>query len=80
MALTNYLAQSVLGVLVLTVLLGDVTANRAGILIFVFAVWALQIWWSPAWLDHFHLGPAEWLWRVGTYRRWQPLVKLRIRN
>ena len=80
MALTNYLAQSVLGVLVLTVLLGDVTANRAGILIFVFAVWALQIWWSPAWLDHFRFGPAEWLWRVGTYRRWQPLVKLRIRN
>ena len=61
MALTNYLAQSVLGVLVLTVLLGDVTVNRAGILIFVFAVWALQICWSPAWLDHFHLGPAEWL-------------------
>ena len=61
MALTNYLAQSVLGVLVLTVLLGDVTVNRAGILIFVFAVWALQIWWSPAWLDHFRFGPAEWL-------------------
>ena len=80
MALTNYLAQSVLGVLVLTVLLDNVAINRAGILIFVFAVWALQIWWSPACLDHFRFGPAEWLWRVGTYRRWQPLVKLRIRN
>ena len=80
MALTNYLTQTILGVLVLTVLLADFAINRTGILLFVLAVWVLQLWWSQAWLSHFRFGPAEWLWRVGTYRRWQPLVKLRIRN
>ena len=73
MALTNYLSQTVLGVLVLTVLLNDVAVNRSGILLFVLAVWAVQLWWSQAWLNRFRFGPAEWLWRVATYRRGQPL-------
>ena len=73
MALTNYLAQSILGILILSVLLGDFTINRAGLLLFVLAVWVLQLWWSSAWLNRFRFGPAEWLWRVGTYRRWQQL-------
>ena len=78
MALTNYLSQTALGVLVLTVLLGDVDfVNRAAVLVFVFAVWALQVWWSQAWLSRFLFGPAEWLWRVATYRRGQPLRRLR---
>ena len=73
MALTNYLSQTVLGVLVLTVVLGDTDVGRTGILAFVLAVWALQLWWSRLWLDRFRFGPAEWLWRVATYRRGQPL-------
>ena len=74
MALTNYLTQTVLGVLVLTVLLRDVDfVNRTGVLLFVFAVWTLQVWWSQAWLSRFLFGPAEWLWRVATYRTGQPL-------
>ena len=74
MALTNYLAQTVLGVLVLTTLLGDVGfVNRSAVLVFVFAVWVLQMWWSQAWLSRFLFGPAEWLWRVATYRSGQPL-------
>ena len=74
MALTNYLSQTILGVLVLTTLLGDVDSmNRRVVLSFVFAVWALQLWWSQAWLSHFLFGPAEWLWRVATYRSGQPL-------
>ncbi len=74
MALTNYLTQTMLGVLVLTVLLGDVDAvNRSAVLAFVLGVWALQLWWSQAWLGSFLFGPAEWLWRVATYRSGQPL-------
>ena len=74
MALTNYLSQTVLGVLFLTVLLGNVdSVNRTALLIFVFAVWALQVWWSQAWLSRFSFGPAEWLWRCATYRTVQPL-------
>ena len=74
MALTNYLTQTILGVLVLTVLLGDADwVNRAAILLFVFAVWVLQLWWSKAWLGRFLFGPAEWLWRTATYRSGQPI-------
>ena len=76
MALTNYLTQTVLGVLILTVLLREVDVNRTGILIFCLAVWAVQLWWSQAWLRRFRFGPAEWLWRVATYRRGQPLRRV----
>ena len=74
MALTNYLTQTILGVLILTTLLADADyVNRSAVLLFAFAVWALQLWWSQAWLSRFLFGPAEWLWRVATYRRGQPL-------
>ena len=73
MALTNYLAQSVLGVIVLRELLGDVDLSRSQIALFILGVWAIQLWWSQAWLSRFRFGPAEWLWRCATYRRWQPL-------
>ncbi len=73
MALTNYLAQTVFGVLILTYLLADVETGRAGVLLFILAVWALQLWWSPVWLRRFRFGPMEWAWRTGTYRRRQPL-------
>ena len=78
MALTNYLTQTVLGVIVLTTLLGDVDfVNRGVVLVFVFAVWALQLWWSQTWLNRFMFGPAEWLWRVATYRSGQPFRRPR---
>ncbi len=73
MALTNYLSQTVLGMLVLNVLLPDVSVTRTGILAFCVGVWVVQLWWSPLWLSRFRFGPAEWLWRVGTYRKRQPL-------
>ena len=73
MALTNYLSQTVLGMLVLTVLLADVSVTRTGVFAFCVGVWVLQLWWSPLWLGRFRFGPAEWLWRVATYRKGQPL-------
>lgn len=77
MALTNYLTQTLFGVLILTILLGDNdSVGRAALLLFVFAVWAAQLWWSQAWLGRFLFGPAEWLWRVATYRRGQPLRRI----
>ena len=73
MALTNYLTQTIIGVIVLRTLLGDADLTRTAILGFVLAVWALQLLWSPAWLSRFRFGPFEWVWRVATYRRIQPL-------
>ena len=74
MALTNYLAQTALGLLVLGSLLGSADfLNRSVVLGFVIAVWVAQLWWSQVWLERFLFGPAEWLWRVATYRGIQPL-------
>jgi len=68
MALTNYLSQTVLGTITFGFLLADVSVGRTALFGFVLAVWALQLWWSKAWLDRFRQGPVEWLWRAATYR------------
>ena len=73
MALTNYLTQSIVGILVLRVALDPDDLNRSWILLFVLAVWVLQLAWSPAWLARFRFGPFEYLWRAATYGRFQPL-------
>ena len=73
MALTNYLTQTALGLLVLRGLFDPADLSRSVLVVFIVAVWALQLWWSSLWLARFDYGPAEWLWRCGTYRTWQPL-------
>ena len=73
MALTNYLTQTALGLIVLGALSGAVDLTRTWLAVFVVTVWALQLWWSQAWLDRFRYGPVEWLWRCATYRSWQRL-------
>ena len=73
MALTNYLAQTILGVLVLRTLLEPDDLNRSWVLLFIACVWAAQLAWSEAWLSRFRYGPFEWAWRCATYRSLQPL-------
>jgi len=73
MALTNYLSQTVIGIAVLGGFFEPADLTRTWLAVFMVAVWALQLWWSPEWLARFRYGPAEWLWRCATYRSWQPL-------
>ncbi len=77
MALTNYLAQSVIGTLVFYGYgLGWFEQlPRAWQLPFVLVVFALQVAWSRWWLERFRYGPAEWLWRAMTYGR-RPVMRL----
>ncbi len=74
MALTNYLLQTILCVLIFygygLGLFGHV--GRAGQWLVVLAVWAFQLVASPWWLERFRFGPFEWLWRSMTYLRLQP--------
>lgn len=75
MALSNYLLQTVFGVLVFygfgLGLFGSV--GRAGQWLVVLAVWAFELGLSPWWLARFRFGPFEWLWRTMTYLRPQPM-------
>lgn len=75
MALTNYLLQSLIGVLIFYgygfALFGQV--SRFGLWTVILAIWVLQLIVSPWWLARFQFGPAEWLWRSLTYMRRQPM-------
>ena len=73
MALTNYLTQTIIGVIVLRTLFEPSDLNRSWILLFIVAVWIVQLAWSQAWLSRFRYGPFEWVWRCATYRRREPL-------
>ena len=75
MALTNYLAQSVIGTLLFygygLGLWGGV--SRAWQVLGVGVVFALQVALSRWWLSRFRYGPMEWLWRAFTYLQWPPM-------
>lgn len=73
MALTNYLTQTMMGLLVLDVWIGVGELGRAQIFVFILIVWVIQLTWSKPWLERFRFGPFEWLWRVATYRKLQPI-------
>ena len=75
MALTNYLAQSLLGALVFYGFAGGLYGSVYGYQLYYFValVWLVQLAWSPIWLRYYRFGPAEWLWRSLTYWKLQPL-------
>lgn len=73
MALTAYLAQSVLALVVFAGFgLYDALGSAQGLLI-VAGIWALLLVLCPVWMRHFRYGPVEWLWRTATYGRRQPM-------
>lgn len=75
MALTNYLAQSVICTFLFTgagfALYGHL--ERHDLYYVVAAIWLAQLIWSPLWLRRFRFGPAEWVWRSLTYWQRQPM-------
>ncbi len=75
MALSNYLAHSVIcGLIFYTVGLG-LFGRYTGwhLYVFVALIWLLQISFSSWWLARYRFGPAEWCWRSLTYRRRQAM-------
>ncbi|MEQ4574790.1 MAG: DUF418 domain-containing protein [Gammaproteobacteria bacterium] len=71
MALTHYLLQSVIGiVLFYGIGLGiGPGPGLAAIMVVGAVIFVLQVIASHAWLRHFQFGPVEWLWRWFTYGR-----------
>ena len=49
--------------------------SRAELWWVVIAMWVLMLAWSKPWLDRFHYGPLEWLWRGLARWRRQPMRK-----
>lgn len=77
MALSNYIGQSFIGIL-LFYGLGFGLGTSFGLIyveLTALAVFLLQIALSTLWLRHFHFGPLEWLWRMSTYGRYFSIRK-----
>ncbi|MDJ0754377.1 MAG: DUF418 domain-containing protein [Ardenticatenaceae bacterium] len=77
MALTNYIGQSIIGTFIFygfgLGLFGSF--DRVQQLMVIVLIWAGQIWFSGWWLERFQYGPLEWVWRLLSHRRWQPIMK-----
>jgi uncharacterized protein len=80
MALSNYLAQSVMGVLVFygygLGLIGKL--GSAALLGLALGLFSLQILASRLWLSRFRFGPAEWITRSLTYGKMQPMRRASV--
>lgn len=77
MACTNYLSQSVIGI-ILFYGIGFGFGNRVGLLgteIIALGVYAFQIAFSTVWMKWFRFGPVEWVWRMLTYGEVLPLKR-----
>ena len=77
LALTCYLAQTALGLIVFYNvgfgMVGKISpALNWGIAILFFGFQSIVGGW---WLKRFNYGPVEWLWRSATYFKWFPIVK-----
>lgn len=72
MALSNYLLTSIIAVIVFDGwtfgLFGDL--ERYQLYFVVLGVWAAILIWSKPWMDAFHYGPFEWVWR--SLVQWKP--------
>jgi uncharacterized protein len=77
MALSNYIGQTLICT---TIFYGYglglyATVTRGSLMLFVVAVWIIELIVSPLWLARFRFGPLEWLWRTLTYGARQPMRK-----
>lgn len=75
MALTNYLTQSIIGVIVFSTIFERGELGRGAVAVFIILVWVIQLIWSQAWLTNFRFGPGEWIWRCVTYREFQSIKR-----
>ena len=73
MAVTNYLAQSVICGAIFIGLGYFNRLERYELYYVVATIWTVQLIWSPLWLRYFRFGPVEWLWRYLTYLQRPPL-------
>lgn len=75
MALTNYIGQSVIGVLIFYGIGLGIGADTGLVYgeIIAFTVFLFEIACSCGWLQYFRFGPFEWIWRCLTYLQWFPI-------
>lgn len=67
MALTNYVMQTIICNTMFVVFGLFGSFEIAQLYLIVLGIWAMQLIYSPLWLNRFKYGPLEWVWRRLTY-------------
>jgi uncharacterized protein len=80
MALTNYLSQTIISIIIFVGFgfYGQVSLAAGTLLCLL--IFAAQIAFSTIWLRLYKFGPFEWLWRSFTYGKLQPMKKKERNN
>ena len=77
MALTNYLTQSLICTFIFygygLGLFGQF--GITGGVVLALLIYFIQVILSTWWMRRFYFGPMEWLWRSGSYMKWQPFYR-----
>jgi uncharacterized protein len=71
-ALTNYILQSILGIILFYsagLALGEYSGSFL-LTLAVIIIFALQVWLSSLWMKRYRYGPLEWIWRMLTYGKY----------
>lgn len=77
MALTNYIMQSVFGIIIFYGIgfgLGA-TVGLVYVELIAIGVFLIQVLYSYLWLYGLQFGPLEWVWRMLTYGKWMKIKK-----
>ncbi|MGG0239070.1 DUF418 domain-containing protein [Bacillus rhizoplanae] len=76
MALTNYISQTIVTLLVFGLLFqANIIFPLWGGALFCIGFYMIQIFVSRWWLSRYQYGPLEYIWRLGTYGKNMPLKK-----
>lgn len=77
MALTNYIGQSVWGIVIFYGIGFGLGANTGLVYVLLIAtvVYFVEMLFSYFWLSYFRFGPLEWIWRMLTYGKRLKLLK-----
>lgn len=77
MALTNYIGQSLWGIIIFYGIgLGfGADTGLIYVLLIAMGVYIIEIAFSHLWLHFCQFGPLEWIWRMLTYGKWLALTK-----
>ena len=67
-ALTNYIGQTVVCVVLASLIPGE-WLSRTTVFLLIIVIWWAQLYLAEKWLKQYRFGPLEYLWRCATYRR-----------
>ena len=73
LGLTNYSSQYIIGTIMVLYIAIPMKLSIEYVFLMGMALYLLQTMFAHIWTSHFKYGPLEWLWRVATNMKYEPL-------